>query len=183
MVQSGKAARQRSVPAISAAITSRDNRWLKQFRAVLAGERGDAGLVGVEGLRLVEAALGSRLRVEALLISNSGERHMARIAPLLDGSTQVLRTSDRLFAGIADTQSPQGIAALVQPRITAIEDLICGSELIVVLAGVQDPGNVGTILRAAEAFGATGAAACSAGSAGTADPSRTPGAQHHLCGS
>jgi TrmH family RNA methyltransferase len=125
--------------------------------------------VGVEGVRLVEAALGSQLHVEALLVSDSGERHLTRVASLLTG-VQILRTSDRLFAGIADTQAPQGIAALVRPTETTIETLLLGTALIVVLAGVQDPGNVGTILRAAEAFGATGAAACPVGPTGTADP-------------
>lgn len=160
----------RPVSAAPAGITSRDNRWLKQFRTAIGGERGESDLVGVEGVRLVEAALGSGLRVEALLVGESGERHLARLSRLLADGTQILRTSDRLFAGIADTQSPQGIAALVEPRKTTVEALLCGSELIVVLAGVQDPGNVGTILRSAEAFGATGAAACAAGSIGTADP-------------
>src|ERR1019366_7151376 len=52
-----------------AAITSRDNRWLKRFRAALAGQPVDDAFVGVEGVRLVEAALGSGLIVEALLVS------------------------------------------------------------------------------------------------------------------
>jgi TrmH family RNA methyltransferase len=154
----------------SATITSRDNRWLKRFRSALSGEHGEDGLVGVEGARLVEAALGSRLHVEALLVGDSGERHFERVAPLLPVGVQILRTSDRLFEGISDTPAPQGIAALVRPAQTTIETLVRGAGLIVVLVGVQDPGNVGTILRAAEAFGATGAAACPAGSLGTADP-------------
>ena len=170
MAQQGKADPKHSVSASPATITSRDNRWLKQFRAALSGERGEDGLVGVEGLRLVEAALGSRLRIEALLVSDSGQRHMARLAPLLDNGAQILRTSDRLFAGIADTQAPQGIAALLQPRKTILEDLLRVPALVVVIAGMQDPGNVGTILRAAEAFGATGAATCIAGTVGTANP-------------
>jgi TrmH family RNA methyltransferase len=141
-----------------------------QFRAALSGERRGHGLVAVEGLRLVEAALGSRLQVEAILVSDLGKRHMARIAPLIERGTQILRTSDRLFKGITDTQAPQGIAVLVQPRKTTFENIMCKSALVVVLAGVQDPGNVGTIIRAAEAFGATGAATCSADDVGTADP-------------
>jgi len=169
MVQSGKAAPKHSLSAGMAAITSRDNRWLKRFRSALGGEREDDGMVGVEGLRMVEAALGSGLRIEALLVSESGERQMERLAPLLGGA-QILRTSDRLFAGVADTQAPQGIAALVQTRQATVEDLLRGCALVAVLVGVQDPGNVGTILRAAEAFGATGAATCSADALGTADP-------------
>ena len=118
----------------------------------------------------MEAALGSSLPVEALLLSESGARHLPRVAPVLASSVPVLRTSDKLFASVADTQTPQGIAALVRPRQATIESLLPGTALVVVLVGVQDPGNVGTIVRAAEAFGATGAATCLADGIGTADP-------------
>jgi RNA methyltransferase, TrmH family len=151
-------------------ITSRENRWMKRFRAALAGERGDDGIVGVEGVRLVEAALGSGLTVEAVLLSDSGTRHLPRVAHVLSQEVAVLRTSDRLFAGIADTRTPQGMAALVQPRRATIESLLTGTPLVVALVGVQDPGNVGTIVRAAEAFGASGVASCPTESIGTADP-------------
>jgi TrmH family RNA methyltransferase len=154
----------------AALITSRENGWLKKFRAALSGELVDDGIVGVEGVRLVEAALGSRLPVEAVLVSESGARHLRRIAPVLESAIPVLRTSDKLFASVAGTRTPQGIAALVQPRPATIENLLTENMLLVVLAGVQDPGNVGTIVRAAEAFGATGAVTCLADGIGTADP-------------
>ena len=93
-------------------------------------------------------------RVEALLMSESGARHLPRIEPLLPPRLAIFRTSDKLFESIADTRTPQGIAALVEPRQAAIETLSAGVPLLAVLAGVQDPGNVGTIARAAEAFGA-----------------------------
>ncbi len=152
-------------------LASRENRWLKRFRAALRGGEASAdGCVGVEGARLVEEALRSGLAVEAVLVSTSGERHLERLGPCIEPGMRVLRTSDRLFASVADTQTPQGVAALVRPRAAAFDDLVRGLPLVVVLVGVQDPGNVGTILRAAEAFGATGAATCASGSTGSANP-------------
>lgn len=124
----------------------------------------------MEGVRLVEAALGSNLPVDAVLVSESGARHLPRLGPLLASGVNLLRTSDKLFAGVADTRTPQGIAALVRPRAAAIENLVTGTALVAVLVGVQDPGNVGTVIRTAEAFGATGAATCSADGIGAADP-------------
>jgi TrmH family RNA methyltransferase len=151
-------------------IASRENRWLKRFRAALSGERGGDEIVGVEGVRLVEAGLGSGLPIEALLVSESGARHLPRIAHVVASTITVLRTSDKLFASVADTQAPQGIAALVRPRQATIESLLTGTPILIVMAGVQDPGNVGTIVRAAEAFGATGVLTCLADGIGTADP-------------
>ena len=115
----GSTARQSGI-ASAAVITGRDNRWLKRFRTALAGDHGHDGIVGVEGVRLVEAALGSGLPVEALLVSETGARHLPRIAPVLASALAVFRTSDKLFAGIADTRTPQGIAALVLPRVATI---------------------------------------------------------------
>ena len=151
-------------------IAGRDNQWLRRFRAALAGERDENTVVGVEGVRLVEAALGSGLLVKALLVSDSGARHLSRIISLLTKDTLVLQTSDRLFAGVADTRSPQGIAALVRTSAVKAEKLLADAKLLMVLVSVQDPGNVGTIVRAAEAYGATGLVTCPAGGLGTADP-------------
>lgn len=153
-----------------AAISSRDNRWLKRFRLALAGDDNNDGFIGVEGVRMVEAALGSGVAVGALLVSDAGQRHLPRLTPFLTPDVKILRTTDRLFEGVADTQTPQGVAALVAPSTATPAKLLRGNALVVIMVGLQDPGNVGTILRAAEAFGATGAAACSQAAMGTADP-------------
>ena len=160
-------------------LTSRENRWLKEFRVALrAGVATAAGAVGVEGVRLVEEALASGCRVEAVLFSESGARYRERLASLVakpEMGFPVLRTTDRLFEGIADTEHPQGVAALVEPRKVVLEDLLAAPKgvcapLLVVLAGVQDPGNVGTIVRTAAAFGATGVVTTATGQSGTANP-------------
>lgn len=163
----------------SSVITSRENRWLKEFRIALRGGLpSEKGTVGVEGPRLVEEALRSASPIRAVLFSESGERHHARLAPYLDRpevAIPVHRTTDRLFEGIADTEHPQGVAALVTPRTFSFDDISRASgsgapPLIVVLAGLQDPGNVGTILRTAAAFGATAAVTSPSGQSGTASP-------------
>src|SRR6202790_3556798 len=171
-----------SAPAVRAApavLTSRDNRWLKQFRMALRGGiPTESGFVGVEGVRLVEEALRSGCRIDAVLFSETGGRYRERLAPFIgrpEIAFPVLQTTDRLFEGLADTEHPQGVAALVEPRVTTFDDLVRAPEgvcspLLVVLAGVQDPGNVGTILRTAAAFGATGAAISASGQSGTASP-------------
>ena len=178
MTSPGKSPRAGQPRGPQSLITGRDNRWLKAFRMALRGGLPtESGCIGVEGPRLVEEALRSGCRMEAVLFSESGERHHARLAPFLDRKEiafPLLRTTDPLFHGIADTEHPQGVAALVEPRKTSFDDLVRPSSgatpLIAVLAGVQDPGNVGTILRTAAAFGATGAVTAASGQSGTASP-------------
>jgi TrmH family RNA methyltransferase len=161
-------------------ITSRDNKWLKLFRAALRGTGPRTGeAIGVEGPKFIEDALRSGLEADALLVSESGERHATAVLRAASESeagisrSRVLRTSDKLFESVAGTDAPQGMAALFRRPEWSLEDVLRGAgmmresaALVIVLAEVQDPGNVGTALRSAEAFGATGAIA----TRGTADP-------------
>jgi len=164
-------------------ITSRENKWIKLFRTALRGT-GPSGndFIGIEGPKLVEEALRSGLEAEAMLVSATGEQHLPQIlmtASATDAGIRrerILKTTDQLFAGCAGTGTPQGVAALFRQPQWNLEDVLRGpgaegshageEPLVLVMAGVQDPGNVGTILRSAEAFFATGAVA----TRGTADP-------------
>jgi RNA methyltransferase, TrmH family len=163
----------------SESIESRENRWLKRFRAALSGDtaphRGEnsdpaGGIAGIEGARLVESALRSGVEILAVLFSETGAKQISRLSPSIPPEARLLRTTDRLFSSVSGTETPQGIAALVRPRGGTLDDLLGGNPLVLVLAGLQDPGNVGTLVRAAEAFGASGIAACAAGAIGTANP-------------
>jgi TrmH family RNA methyltransferase len=165
-------------------IHSRENKWLKAFRAALQGTGPDQGdPIGIEGRKAVEDALASGLKAQALLVSDAGERDLGHLLDVAGKSetgiprSLIFRTTDKLFAGVSGTETPQGVAALFQQRLWGLEDALHGppgrdgafsgaAALIVVLTAIQDPGNVGTIVRSAEAFGATGAIA----TRGTADP-------------
>lgn len=161
-------------------ITSRENTWLKKFRAALRGSGPESREpIGVEGRKFVEEALQSGLQAEALLVTEEAEPLAAEILARVGqrgaeiSRTRILKTTGKLFAGVAGTESPQGVAGLFHQPEWTFEDVLRGtaemrgaSPLVVVLAGVQDPGNVGTAVRSAEAFGATGVIA----TRGTADP-------------
>lgn len=149
-------------------ITSKDNRSLKRFRAALSGDAVEPNVYGIEGPHLVEEALRSGVAIESVLVSPAGEKHLQALG-LAGLAARVLRTTDRLFASVAATETPQGVAALVRLPEYAFEDLVAGVPLVVVLVGVQDPGNVGTVVRSAEAFGATGVV-CAAASASPYGP-------------
>lgn len=165
-------------------ITSRDNKWLKTFRGGLRGTGpAESNPIAVEGRKLVVDCLRSGLEAVALLVSESGERELEYILRAASETVtgipraRVLRTTDKLFESVAGTESPQGVAALFRQPEWQFDDVLRGAAsadgaflgrapLLVVMAGVQDPGNVGTIVRSAEAFGATGAII----TRGSADP-------------
>jgi TrmH family RNA methyltransferase len=148
-------------------ITSRENHWLKTFRAALHSSRPEDNRIALEGVHLVAEAIRSGLRIEAILSSASGERHLAALQAELDRPTLILRTTDKLFDSIAATETPQGIAALAHAPEYKLENLLRGADsLVIVLVAAQNPGNVGAILRSAEAFGTTGVIA----TRGTAHP-------------
>jgi TrmH family RNA methyltransferase len=145
-------------------VTSRANARVKQLRAAFAGSargsRGNArlsgGLVGLEGETLLREALRSGLPLKTIFLSE-------RVAPpaWLPRGVELLVLADEVFASAVDTQHPQGISALLVPPVWKMESVLPAKHvgdkvpLLLVAAELQDPGNLGTLIRSAEAFGAT----------------------------
>ena len=140
-------------------VQSPHNARLKELRRILGspGQNGTAR-AGIEGPNLVAEAVRAGLAIECVFVAQDAQRLLEGLA--LPAETEVLLLPRAVLEPALTTETPQPIAALVKPQQWNWEDVLAARgnarALVVVLAGVQDPGNLGTILRSAEAFGATG---------------------------
>jgi TrmH family RNA methyltransferase len=175
-------------------IASRQNSLVKELRKAFSqAAPASDGSVAIEGVKLVEEAIRSGLRLRAVFFSESARERANRLLPQLSQATETVLLPDDIFHSAVASDTPQGVAALVHPLVATLEDLFrpaaslapspqpeggqptggphlrpavgrkCGDEaalpatpLILGCAGLQDPGNLGTIIRSAEAFGASG---------------------------
>jgi RNA methyltransferase, TrmH family len=138
-------------------VLSEKNPLLKQVRrAVQKGGLTDDGFAVAEGFHLLEEALKSNAAIGTVIVSQSVKDAIQ--AHVKGVKIRVVTVRDADFAALASTESPQGVITLVKPPEWTLDQVLRGRALVAVLDGIQDPGNAGAILRAAEAFGATGAA-------------------------
>lgn len=133
-------------------ISSRTNARVKQLRAAFEGNaRLSGGLAAIEGEHLLAEAIRSGIVLKTVFVTERCE-----LPPGVPRGAEVLRLTEDVFRSAVETQSPQGIAALIAPPVFALEGVVRGTPLILIAAGLQDPGNLGTLVRSAEAFSATG---------------------------
>jgi RNA methyltransferase, TrmH family len=138
-------------------LSSAKNPLLKSVRrGILHGGLTEDGFAIAESFHLLEEALRSDCSIHAVLAAESIKNAVVNHVRGLNG-TRVYTLPDALFQEIASTESPQGVIALVKPPTWTLDQALRGQALAVVLDGLQEPGNAGAILRAAEAFGASGA--------------------------
>ena len=140
-------------------IEGRHNPLVKLLRHAFAGaDCTSDGDCAVEGLRIVEEAIRSGLRFRAVFFRESEQDLAERLLPQIGAHVETLLLPNRIFDNAVPSETPQGVAALVHLKEFSLEEIMERLQVgpLVVVAGLQDPGNLGTILRSAEAFGGAG---------------------------
>jgi TrmH family RNA methyltransferase len=138
-------------------VSSKENVLVKELRhSFTQAALTEDGYCAIEGVRLLEEALRSGLRLKAVFFSQSARERANRLLPQISTHADTLLLPDAVFRSAVATETPQGVAALVKLKTFAFADLLGNNPLILGAAGVQDPGNLGTIIRSAEAMGASG---------------------------
>ncbi|MDB4897390.1 MAG: rRNA methyltransferase [Firmicutes bacterium] len=133
---------------------------LVQHVRLLARDRSareESGLAVLEGIRLAEEAVTARVAIDYALFSPElaeRERGAALLAGLRAAGVPLHAVARDTLSRAADTQAPQGIVAVFRPTSWALEQIKPG--LVMLLDNVQDPGNLGTVIRSLEAFGGAG---------------------------
>ncbi|HTV13745.1 MAG TPA: RNA methyltransferase [Acidobacteriaceae bacterium] len=153
-------------------VQSRQNARVRELRAAFArSPRDPSDVIAIEGEHLLTEALRSGLRLRTVFLRTDSDRRdpslrlLERLA--LPAPVPIVSLNPAVFASAVETESPQGIAALVEPPRFSLAEALGESDmpaaasahpaaLVVITAALQDPGNFGSLIRSAEAFGATG---------------------------
>src|SRR5437762_6912877 len=144
-------------------LTSATNSLVKVFRDALSEGVTRDGWLAVEGPRLLEEALDctsgrapDRCQVHTALVRRSAAERFATLIQRLPREAEVVQVPDAVFDRLALTETPQGIAALVELPSHTLEAAVTRRDACLLIAcGIQDPGNMGSMIRSAQALGGT----------------------------
>lgn len=138
-------------------IASSANPLLKTVRSLHDRKgRKENGLFLLEGVKLLQEAVSSGLEIKDVIVSSTFLKNGMPGTPQLDRS-EIVVVEDLLFSQLATTETPQGILATARMKKQELDEVLSQNDAFIVVAdAVQDPGNLGTIMRAGLAFGATG---------------------------
>ncbi len=136
-------------------IESKDNNLFKETRKLKERKnRNKAGRYIIEGFRLVQEAFKAGLDIEYMIVTSEGKEKMnVYLKEYIDDSTKIYEMSNSLFNELVSTEKPQGIAAVVSMDEKPLD---IDGEFYLLCDKVQDPGNLGTIIRTAHAVKADG---------------------------
>jgi TrmH family RNA methyltransferase len=145
-------------PALMDLISSRQNAIVKRFRQLAAGDPTGEWML-LDGEHLVSEALGSGLRIDiAAFVERLANGPMAGIVDALERrGARVVAVTDQVLGAMSPVRQPSGVVAIAKRPSAALDQVLhTRHSLVLILGDVQDPGNVGAIIRAAEGCGATG---------------------------
>lgn len=150
-------------------IVSRQNPQYRRLIAIADEKGAEAkGFALIEGYRLCLDAIESGISIDCLVVSNAYDpAKRDALTKALAPGTDVLLVPDAMFRRLASTKSPQGVAcAFLRPQPVHLDEIAAIGTRFLVLENVQDPGNVGAMVRTADAMGFDGVIVLP----GTADP-------------
>ncbi len=141
-------------------ITAKDNPFIKHINKLIKSSkyRRECGEFVAEGVRLCDDALRSGAEISAVVASEFAlKKYSEELEALVENASDAYSVSNQLFASFSDTKSPQGILCVIKTldKHSLFDKIKCNGKFIA-LDNVQDPSNLGTILRTAEAVGIDG---------------------------
>lgn len=141
-------------------ITSKDNTLIKNIVKLnkSAKQRREQQLFVAEGLRVCEDAMLSGVEIVNLIITeNAMSKHRDKVEKLIDYANSVFLVNNSIFSLLSDTKSPQGVLCVIKTldKVALFDKIKCNGKFLA-LDNIQDPTNMGTILRTAEAVGING---------------------------